>query len=142
MGKKKKRRGTPPNDNPGIRPSTAPENSGYPALSFRLLERGWGIDTISAEMAHSFLEKWEKRSTMLWDELRGADRHGLGSESLPTSAIIPALPAWMDPASKLIVFRHHERLPQVGIRIANTFEVIWIESKFNTLYSHDGKNRR
>lgn len=71
-----------------------------------------------------------------------AHKHSLGSETLPAKSIIPDLSEWMDSSEKLLVLRHEGRLPQVGIRIGDTFEVIWIEPEFNTLYSHDGKNRR
>lgn len=71
-----------------------------------------------------------------------AHKHGLGSETLPAKSIIPDLLEWMDSSEKLLVLRHEGRLPQVGIRIGDTFEAIWIEPEFNTLYSHDGKNRR
>lgn len=79
---------------------------------------------------------------MTWDEIMLAPKHGLGSESLPAKCILPQLPKWMDTNAKLIVLRHHERLAQVGIRHNDVFEVIWIEPEYNTLYSHDGKNRR
>lgn len=79
---------------------------------------------------------------MTWNEIMMAHKHGLGSETLPAKSIIPDLPEWMDSSEKLLVLRHEGRLPQVGIRIGDTFEVIWIEPEFNTLYSHDGKNRR
>lgn len=79
---------------------------------------------------------------MTWKEVMLAPKHALGSESLPASSIIPQIPSWMDKNTKLIVLRHHGRLAQVGIRHKNVFEVIWIEPEYNTLYSHDGKNRR
>lgn len=139
---KKRRRGTPPKDRPDIKPSGPPANPGCIRLSFRLVEKGWGVAELTYEKAHAFLEKWEKRGCMTWDEIRAAPKHGLGSESLPASVIIPQLPEWMESGTKLLVFRHFDRLPQVGIRILDTFEVVWIEPEYNKLYSHDGKNRR
>lgn len=141
MGKKN-RRGTPPKDNPNIKPGPLPDNPGCPTLSFRLLEKGWGFEDLSPDKAHAFLEKWIKRGNMTWDEIMQAPKHGLGSESLPAKQILPQLPKWMDTNSKLIVLRHFDRLAQVGIRHSDVFEVVWIEPEYNKLYSHDGKNRR
>lgn len=123
-------------------PSGPPENPGCVRLGFRLIEKGWGVAQLSHEKAHAFLEKWERRGSMTWNEVITTPKHSLGSESLPAARIIPRLPNWMDSDSKLLVFRHYDRLAQVGIRILDTFEVVWIEPDYNKLYSHDGKNRR
>lgn len=139
---KKRRRGTPPTDQTNVKPGDPPKNPGCVRLGFRLLQKGWGVSALTHEKAHAFLEKWEKRGTMTWDSVIMAGKHNLGSETLPACEIIPQLPEWMEPDQKLIVLRHYDRLPQVGIRILDTFEVIWIEPEYNKLYSHDGKNRR
>lgn len=123
-------------------PSGPPKNPGCIRLGFRLLENGWGVAELTHERAHSFLEKWQKRGCMTWDQVRAAGKHNLGSESLPATRILPQLPRWMESDEKLIVLRHYDRLAQVGVRIADTFEVVWIEPEYNKLYSHDGKNRR
>lgn len=142
MVKNKKRRGTPPLDQPHVKPSAPPKDYGSPKIGFRLIQSGWGVENLSASQALVFLAKWQKRASMTWDKVTLADRHGLGSETLPASRLLPAVPNWMEKDFKLLVLRHEGRLPQVGIRVGDVFEVMWIETKFNTLYSHDAKNRR
>lgn len=142
MKKKRRYRGQPPTDKPSVPPSGPPRDPGNPKISFRLIQPRWGVEELNADQARAFLLKWEKRSSMTWNEIMMAHKHGLGSETLPAKSIIPDLLEWMDSSEKLLVLRHEGRLPQVGIRIGDTFEVIWIEPEFNTLYSHDGKNRR
>lgn len=141
MGQKG-RQGTPPKDQKDVAPAGPPPNPGFPNLGFRFLEEGWGIEPLSPKQAKDFVLKWERRGKFTWDELRMHSRHGLGAEKIPTSAIRPQLPRWMDKNQALLVFRHEGNLAQVGIRIGNTFEVVWIEAKYNDLYSHDDKNRR
>ncbi|WP_144018398.1 hypothetical protein [Corynebacterium glutamicum] len=142
MKKKRRYRGQPPTDKPSVPPSGPPRDPSNPKISFRLIQPRWGVEELNADQARAFLLKWEKRSSMTWNEIMMAHKHGLGSETLPAKSIIPDLPEWVDSSEKLLVLRYEGRLPQVGIRIGDTFEVIWIEPEFNTLYSHDGKNRR
>ena len=143
MRKKDRRRGNPPKDRKDVTPSPRPSTSGHPKVGWKLTVSGWGSDEMPAEQAKSFLQKWQKRGAMTWDQILMAGRHGLGSETIPVDAIIPAVPTWLkESGDSLLAFRHHGLLPVVGIRVDDVFEVIWVETKFNTLYSHDGKNRR
>jgi hypothetical protein len=74
---------------------------------------------------------------MTWRELTLADRHGLGSETLPVDQIKLSLPALFSDRSKVTVFRYCDKLPMLGIRVDDTFHLLAIEARFNTLYDHD-----
>lgn len=37
-----------------------------------------------------------------------------------------------------MVFRYSDRLPMAGVRVGDTFHVVWIERQYGELYDHGG----
>jgi hypothetical protein len=88
------------------------------------------------QQCRSFLVKWEKRAKITWTELQSHDKHGLGTEKLPSRMIKPAVPEELA-QDRYTVFRHEGNLPFVGFRAGDVFHVLWIETRYNELYKHN-----
>jgi hypothetical protein len=99
------------------------------------LQPGWGFDETSPDQCQELLIKWAKRACLTWTELVHHRRHGLGSEKLPKGKIRPQIPQHLE-LDDYLVFRHQGNLPFVGFRSGDVFDVLWIETEFNTLYQH------
>lgn len=108
---------------------------GYPLLSLRHLQPGFGVDELDPEAAHALLSKWAKRSCLQWSELRTHDRHGLGAEKLPCDKIKPIIPTRFK-NDHYLVYRHLENHAVVGFLAADVFYVLWIEKEYGDLYDH------
>lgn len=134
----KKRRGTRPVPVSvyGPDPLAEQHSDGYPVLSLRFLEQGWGVDDLSDSQRAAFLTKWHKRCRVSWKELVHHDRHGLGSEKIPVGSFRPAVPRVFQDTDRFLVFRHEGNLPMAGVRTGDTYHVIWIERSYGDLYPH------
>lgn len=108
---------------------------GYPLLSLRHLQPGFGIKDLSAEAAHAFVDKWAQRSQFTWGELRTHQRHGLGSEKLPSNKIKPYIPEHLR-QDHYLVYRHLGNHACVGFLQNDVFCVVWIEKEYADLYDH------
>lgn len=108
----------------------------YPLLSTRFLQKGWGFEELDDSMRAEFLEKWHKRSVLSWKELAQHPKHGLGSEFIPATAIIPRIPRQFKDVEKFRVYRHKGNLPFAGWKDGEVFYVLWIEKAYNELYVH------
>lgn len=87
-------------------------------------------------MRAEFLAKWYKRSVLSWKELAQHPKHGLGSELIPATAIIPRIPRQFKDVEKFRVYRHKGNLPFAGWKDGEVLYVIWIEKAYNELYVH------
>ena len=133
----KKRRGSKPSRSSSatlVQPALK-EQGGFPVLSLRHLQNGFGVEDMSPDQCKEFLVKWAKRSTFSWKELSNHGRHGLGSEKLPRSAFRPSVPEQLA-EDKYTVFRHKDNLPFAGIKAGDVFHVLWIECAYGDLYKH------
>ena len=110
-------------------------DGGYPLLCLRHLQPGWGFEELNPDHCREFLVKWAKRATLTWKELIQHDRHGLGFEKLPSSAISASVPEYLE-QEKYLVFRHEGNRPFAGFRSGDTFHVLWVERNWNDLYQH------
>ncbi|PND52554.1 MULTISPECIES: hypothetical protein [Rhodococcus] len=90
---------------------------------------------MSEQQCRSFLVKWEKRAKLTWTELQSHDKHGLGTEKLPSRIIKPSPPEELA-QDRYTVFRHDGNLPFVGFRAGDVFHVLWIETRYSDLYNH------
>lgn len=142
MAKKSRRKGTRPARtgsvpaDKDVLASIKAASDEYPVLSTRFLQKGWGFEEMTDETRLSFLQKWHKRSEISWKDLTSHQRHGLGSEYIPSQQIKPQVPRQFQEIEKFRVFRHHANLPFAGWKDRGIFYVLWIESRYNDLYDH------
>jgi hypothetical protein len=94
------------------------------------------VDCLSRVQKADFASALQKRSRMRWADLRTADRHGLGLETLPVDSLRISLPSQFAGHLKVLVFRYSDLLPMVGIRVNEVFHILAIEDQFGVLYDH------
>ena len=130
MAKKSRRKGTRPARtgsvpaDKDVLASIKAASDEYPVLSTRFLQKGWGFEEMTDETRLSFLQKWHKRSEISWKELASHQRHGLGSEYIPSKQIKPQVPRQFQEVDKFRVFRHHGNLPFAGWKDRGIFYVL------------------
>lgn len=82
-------------------------------------------------------ERLHKLSSMTWQEIKHAQRHGLGFEIISRKSLKTDLP----PAVKamedvtVLAFRFSGKKPMVGYRDGRTFHIVFLDRDF-TLYPH------
>ena len=77
-----------------------------------------------------------RRKTLTWNEIKRADRHGLGTEKIAKDSIKAPTPRFItEDMDSYLVFRYHGMRPMVGYRQRDVFYVLWFDSDF-TLYDH------
>jgi hypothetical protein len=131
-----KGRGQRPAGGTATLPESAPKEApGYPCLSLRHLQNGYGVEELSPAQQAAFLVKWARRSAFTWKELTTHQKHGLGSEQLP-SYMIKRNPPEVLAQDKYMVLRHEGNQPFVGYKIGDTFYVLWIEANYGDVYDH------
>jgi hypothetical protein len=75
-------------------------------------------------------------SELTWAQLRQADRHGLGFETIDRSSIKSGIPGVVTADVNIIAFRFAGKKPMVGFRDRDgTFHIIWFDRAFR-LYKH------
>lgn len=84
-----------------------------------------------------FLLHLQKFSSMTWQALYSAPRHGFGTETLPVSAVKPQINGVPDEIQKFLVLRATgDNHPFLGYRDKDTFQVVFIEAQFGDIYNH------
>ena len=87
------------------------------------------------EKAH-FADRLYTLSQMTWAQIQSADRHGLGSEKIPTNALGTAtLPAGVTQDVQLLAIRFSGMKPMVGYRSERVFHILFLDRNFS-LYNH------
>lgn len=107
-----------------------------PRFCLTYLSEDYCVERLEQKGQARFARALRSRSKMTWNQITFADRHGLGSETLPAKDIKPALPPRFRDSEKVLVLRYDDRLPMVGVRVGDTFHVLFIEKKYGDLYDH------
>jgi len=107
-----------------------------PLFSFEFMQPSYDVESCTKDERAALAMKLYKLSQLTWEDIKKADRHGLGFEKISQDAIRAALPAVvLSKEIDLIAFRFCGKAPMVGIRRDRTFYIIWLDRKF-TLYKH------
>lgn len=108
-----------------------------PVFSLRHVDKSrYTLSDCTPQEKASFADKIWRLSQLTWAELKVADKHGLGCEVLPQTAIKRAtIPGHLSADTKLVVFRFCAKAPMVGYRERAIFHIIWFDRDF-TLYDH------
>ena len=107
----------------------------YPVFCFRHLQSEPKKDY---KFFADFIVRLKKISSLSWNEILIADRHGFGTEKIPVSQIKSTLPKFITPEiSDLIVFRANgDNRPFLGLRNGSVFHIIFFEESFGDVYNH------
>ncbi|MEZ0121410.1 MAG: hypothetical protein AB9Q22_03895 [Candidatus Reddybacter sp.] len=108
-----------------------------PIFSLEKIQKGkYCLSSLDQEHKAMFSEAIYRRKSISWNQIKGLDRHGLGTEKIPKSSIKAAIPKFItEDASDFLVFRYKGMNPMVGYRQRDVFFVLWFDLDF-TLYDH------
>lgn len=109
----------------------------YPVFSFKQMRNGkYHIDKCEKEEKASLALKMSKIGQLTWQELRFADKHGLGFEKISKNTIKKDSVYFLTDDISLIAFRFCGKAPMVGYKCSNgAFHILWLD-RDNTLYDH------
>jgi len=125
----------PPASRETLQPPSPPRDGGFPLLSLRHIQKGFGIEAMSHQQCQQFLVKWSKRSAFTWAELGVQGKHGLGFEYLTADKFHPTPPESLQ-EEKYMVFRHDGNHAFAGFKAGDAFYVLWVEAQYDELYKH------
>ncbi len=108
-----------------------------PIFSLEKLQSGkYCLSELDQENKAMFADAIFRRKSLTWNEIKRADRHGLGTEKIAKSSIKAPTPQFItDDMDSYLVFRYHGMRPMVGYRQRDVFYILWFDSDF-TLYDH------
>lgn len=111
----------------------------YPVFCFKHLQRHSYNECKDPKFFINFLERLQKLGELGWKEIDRSNRHSFGYEKIPVSSIKPrSKPSILtEDVEELTVFRANgDNRPFLGIRLNDTFQIIFIESEFGDIYDH------
>jgi len=108
-----------------------------PIFSLEKLQQGkYCLSALDKEHKAMFADAIFRRKSILWNDIKRIDRHGLGTEKIPKSSIRAPIPSFItDDINDFLVFRYKGRNPMVGYRQRDVFFVLWFDHDFS-LYKH------
>lgn len=107
----------------------------YPVFCFKYLHKDYHLDKCTDEEKRKLIEKIVKISSMTWEQLQFAPKHGLGSEKISPGSIRIKADSFSEEVNTLLAFRFDALKPFVGFRDGFIFYVFYIDRDF-TLYDH------
>lgn len=112
-------------------------DSNPPIFSLEKLQPGkYCLSALDQENRAMFADSIFRRRNLTWNEIKRADRHGLGTEKIAKGSINAPTPKFItEEVDSYIAFRYHGLRPMVGYRLRDIFYVLWFDSDF-TLYKH------
>ena len=105
-----------------------------PHISLEYLQSSHGIEKCDKKEKADLAVRLCQLSTLTWDDIQRAPRHGQGCETIAGTSIKAPVPECVG-ANKILAFRFSGKKPMVGYRDGRVFHVLWLDSKFK-LYSH------
>ncbi|MBP7555550.1 MAG: hypothetical protein KA821_04775 [Chitinophagaceae bacterium] len=111
----------------------------YPVFCFKHLQQHSYHKCSDPLFFISFLERLKKLGELGWQGIQGSHRHAFGTEKIPINNLrVNSFPSIVTPeVTELTVFRANgNNLPFLGIRLDDTFQVIFIETNFGDIYTH------
>lgn len=107
------------------------------AFGFEHLHNVSWSDTRDVRFFKEFLLHLQKFSAMTWQAVYSAPRHGFGAETLPLSAVKPQITGIPQEIQKFLVLRATgDNHPFLGYRDKDTFQVVFVEAEFGSVYKH------
>lgn len=111
----------------------------YPVFCFKYLQQYSYNKCSDPAFFISFLERLKKLGELGWQGIQGSHRHAFGTEKIPIKSLrVSNFPSIVtQDVNELTVFRANgNNLPFLGIRLEDTFQVIFIETNFGDIYPH------
>ena len=107
----------------------------YLTISLRHLRNSHCITTCDDVETRSFADKVRILTGMLWTEINGLPRHGLGFEQISRKSMKVPVPGHLTDDVNIIAFRFNAKKPMIGYRDGPVFYVLWFDRVFDC-YDH------
>jgi len=109
-------------------------NREKPTFCLRFVDPAFCITLCDKDDKAAFAERIRQLSTMTWNQIIQADRHGFGREKIHRTAL-PNPPRGISEDVTFIALRFSGLKPMVGYQTEETLHIIWFDRDF-TLYRH------
>lgn len=109
-------------------------NREKPIFSLKDVVPDYCITLCNKDDKAAFAERIRKLSTMTWNQIIQADRHGFGREKIDRESL-PTPPKNVSEDVSFIALRFSGLKPMVGYQQDSTFHIIWFDRDYN-LYDH------
>jgi len=108
-----------------------------PVFSFEHMRpnSGYSISCCENDDQAAFSRKLFMLSQMLWRDIIGAPRHGLGTEKIARSSLKVPIPASVTEDVTFLAIRFNALKPMIGFRDGRTFQVLFLDHNFSA-YNH------
>ncbi|MEJ1391693.1 MAG: hypothetical protein RPU34_12500 [Candidatus Sedimenticola sp. (ex Thyasira tokunagai)] len=106
-----------------------------PRFALQHLQSGYCVQNCTRDEKAALADRMRILSQLTWQQLRNADRHGLGYEKISTGSLNVAIPPALKDDVSFIAFRFKGKAPMVGYKENSTFFIVWLDRDF-TLYKH------
>ncbi|HET7233942.1 MAG TPA: hypothetical protein VFJ16_28280 [Longimicrobium sp.] len=101
----------------------------------RHLVDGWRVSDCERDDQAAFALTLERLSRLSWQEIRGAPRHGMGTEKIARDALKAPVPPGITDDVQFLALRFSGKKAMVGFRGGEVFHVVWLDPRFR-LYDH------
>lgn len=108
-----------------------------PRFCLRHIVPGHDVEALDQALRAALALTLQKRAALTWREIHQAGRHASGTEYIDAASIRAHIPEAFSDRARFMAFRYCGKLPMVGIRVNDTFHILWIEAAFNALYDHE-----
>ena len=109
-------------------------NREKPTFCLRYVDPAYCITACNKDDKAAFAERIRQLSTMTWNQIINADRHGFGREKIARDAL-PTPPTNVSEDVTFIALRFSGKKPMVGYQQEGTFHIIWFDRDYS-LYNH------
>jgi len=120
-------------------PKFPPDNRfihNHPVFCLRYLHKDYNVELCSKDDRSSLIRQMANLSTLSWDQIKRAPRHGMGSEKISRDSIIASIPIEITPdVNSFLALRFSGKKVFVGFRNHFIFHVIYIDRNFS-VYNH------
>lgn len=107
----------------------------YPIFCFKYMHKDYHVDKCEREEKLSLLDRICKLSTMTWEQIQFAPKHGLGTEKISQDSIKCGKPLHITPDVTFYALRFDGKKPMVGYKSDFIFHLVYLDRDF-TLYNH------
>lgn len=123
--------------NPPVVAAVTSKDGEPPVFCLRHVAAGWGVADCERDARAAFAMTLEKLAKLTWQQIKGAPRHGVGTEQIDSGSIRARVPASITEDVQFLAFRFSGKKPMVGFRAAASavFHIVWLDRDF-TLYDH------
>ena len=114
---------------------TIPSSQKRPAFSLDHLQDNYCITLCDDVDQLAFVNTLRKLSKLSWNQIRNADRHGLGSEKIHRTSLNVTIPLSIGADVTFIALRFSGLMAMVGYQEGRLLHIVWFDRDFN-VYNH------